>query len=78
MSAAQDGIVEEFRSLLTEEQGRLLEVLEQERRGSERANRNDLACGVREKYAHVATSSEDFIGVEGLVVPDKFSLRSGQ
>ena len=58
MSATLDRIVEEFRSLEPEEQGRLLEILEQEKRSSERAA---LARSVRGKYAHVLTSSEDFI-----------------
>jgi hypothetical protein len=58
MSATLDRIVEEFRSLEPDEQGRLLEMLEQEKRSSERAA---LARSIRGKYAHVRTSSEDFI-----------------
>jgi hypothetical protein len=58
MSATLDKIVEEFRNLEPEEQGQLLEILEREKRSSERAA---LARSVRGKYAHVRTSSEDFI-----------------
>lgn len=61
MSATLDRIVEEFRSLEPEEQGRLLEILEQEKRSSERVA---LARSVRGKYAHVLTSSEDFIALK--------------
>ncbi len=58
MSATLDKIIEEFRTLEPEEQGRLLEMLEREKRMSERAA---LARSIRGKYAHVLTSSEDFI-----------------
>ncbi len=58
MSAIADRIVEEFRALEPEEQGRVLERLEQEKRSSERAA---LARSISGKYAHVRTSSEDFI-----------------
>ena len=61
MSAMLDKIVEEFRTLEPEEQGRLLEMLEREKRSSERAA---LARSVRGKYAHVLTSSEDFIALK--------------
>jgi hypothetical protein len=61
MSATLDKIVEEFRALEPEEQGRLLEILEREKRGSERAT---LARSIRGKYAHVRTSSEDFIALK--------------
>lgn len=61
MSATLDRIVEEFRTLEPEEQGQLLERLEQEKRSSERAA---LARSVRGKYAHVRTSSEDFIALK--------------
>ena len=61
MSATLDKIVEEFRSLKPEEQGQLLEMLERERRNSERAA---LARSVRGRYAHVLTSSEDFIALK--------------
>lgn len=61
MSATLDKIVEEFRTLEPEEQGRLLELLEREKRSSERAA---LARSVRGKYAHVLTSSEDFIALK--------------
>lgn len=64
MSATLDKIVEEFRALPPEEQGRLLEMLEQEKRSSERASRATLARSVRGKYAHVRTSSEDFIALK--------------
>lgn len=64
MSATLDKIVEEFRALRPEEQGRLLEMLEQERRSSEQANRSVLARSVRGKYAHTRTSSEDFIALK--------------
>lgn len=58
MSATLDKIVEEFRALEPEEQGQLLEMLEREKRSSERAA---LARSIRGKYAHLRTSSEDFI-----------------
>ena len=61
MSATLNKIVEEFRSLEPEEQGRLLEMLEQEKRNSERTA---LARSVRGKYAHVRTSSGDFIALK--------------
>lgn len=57
MSTTLDKFVEEFRALEPEEQGRLLEMLEREKRSSERAA---LARSIRGKYAHVRTSSEDF------------------
>jgi hypothetical protein len=58
MSATLDKFIEEFRALEPEEQGQLLEMLEREKRISERAA---LARSIRGKYAHVQTSSEDFI-----------------
>lgn len=58
MSATLNKIVEEFRALEPEEQSRLLEMLEREKRSSERTA---LARSIRGKYAHVRTSSEDFI-----------------
>jgi hypothetical protein len=61
MSATLDKIVEEFRTLEPEEQGQLLEMLEREKRSSERAA---LARSIRGKYAHIATSSEDFIALK--------------
>jgi hypothetical protein len=54
-------IVEEFRALPPEEQRQLLEMLEQETGSSERAKRVALARTIRGKYAHLMTSSEDFI-----------------
>ena len=61
MGAILDKIVEEFRTLEPEEQGQLLEMLEREKRSSERAA---LARSIRGKYAHVQTSSEDFIALK--------------
>ena len=61
MSATLDKFIEEFRALEPEEQGQLLEILEREKRGSERAA---LARSIRGKYAHVPTSSEDFIALK--------------
>jgi hypothetical protein len=61
MSVTLDKIVEEFRSLEPEEQGQLLEMLEREKRSSERAA---LARSIRGKYAHVLTNSEDFIALK--------------
>lgn len=64
MSATLDKIIEEIRALPPEEQRRLLEILEQERRGSERARRAELARQVRGKYAHLLTGSEEFIALK--------------
>lgn len=61
MSVTLDKFVEEFRALEPEEQGLLLEMLEREKRSSERAA---LARSIRGKYAHVQTSSEDFIALK--------------
>jgi hypothetical protein len=61
MSATLDKIIEEFRALEPEEQGQLLEILEREKRSSERAA---LARSIRGKYAHVQTGSEDFIALK--------------
>lgn len=58
MSATLERMIEEFRTLEPEEQGQLLEMLEREKRSSERAA---LARSIRGKYAHIPTSSEDFI-----------------
>ena len=61
MSTMLDKFVEEFRALEPEEQRQLLEMLEREKRSSERAA---LARSIRGKYAHVQTSSEDFIALK--------------
>jgi hypothetical protein len=58
MSATLERMIEEFRALEPEEQGQLLEMLEREKRISDRAT---LARSIRGKYAHIQTSSEDFI-----------------
>ena len=58
MSATLERMIEEFRALEPEEQEQLLEMLEREKRISDRAA---LARSIRGKYAHIPTSSEDFI-----------------
>jgi hypothetical protein len=60
MSATLDKIIEEIRALPPEERRRLLEMLEQERPGSERARRAALASQIRGKYRDVLTSSDEF------------------
>lgn len=61
MSAIADRIVEEFRTLEPEEQGQVLERLEQEKRSSER---EALARSIMGKYAHLPTGSEEFIALK--------------
>ena len=60
MSATLDKIIEEIRALPPEEQRRLLEMLEQERPGSERARRAALSRSIKGKYAHLLAGSEEF------------------
>jgi hypothetical protein len=55
MSVTVNKIVEEFRSLEREEQGRLLEMLGREKRNSERAT---FARSIRGKYAHVLRAAK--------------------
>jgi uncharacterized damage-inducible protein DinB len=64
MRSTVDKIIEEFRVLPPEEQQRLLEVLEQETRGSERARRVELSQSIKGKYAHLLTGSEEFIALK--------------
>ena len=64
MSATLDKIIEEVRALSPDERRRLLELLEQETHGSERARRNALACSIRGKYAHLPTGSAEFIALK--------------
>jgi hypothetical protein len=61
MSATLNKIIEEVRALPPEEQQQLREMLERETYISEQARRAALARSIRGKYAHVQTSSEDFI-----------------
>jgi hypothetical protein len=64
MSATLDKFVEEFRALQPEEQQRLLEMLERESLGFERARRAALSRRIRGKYAHLMTDSEKFIALK--------------
>lgn len=64
MSATLDKFVEEFRALAPEQQQQLLEMLERERLGLERARRAALSRRVRGKYAHLSTDSEKFIALK--------------
>jgi uncharacterized damage-inducible protein DinB len=78
MSATADKIIEEFRGLPPEEQQRLLKVLEQETRGSERARRAELSRSIKGKYAHLLTGSEEFIALkreETMLEDSKFGNR---
>jgi hypothetical protein len=61
MSATLDKIIEEVRALSPEEQRQLREMLERETHISEQLRRAALSESIRGKYAHVQTSSEDFI-----------------
>jgi hypothetical protein len=54
MSATLDRIIEEVRALPADEQRQLRELLERETRPA-------LARSIRGKYAHLPTSSEEFI-----------------
>jgi hypothetical protein len=56
-----DKIMEEFRELPPEEQQRLLEMLEREKQGSERARRAELSRQIRGKYRDVLSSTEEFM-----------------
>jgi hypothetical protein len=64
MSATLDKIIEEVRALAPEERQQLLEMLEQETHGSERARRATLARSIRGKYARLLTGSEEFIALK--------------
>ncbi len=64
MSATLDKIIEEVRTLPLEERQKLLELLERETGGSERARRAALSRQIRGKYAHLPTGSEAFIALK--------------
>jgi hypothetical protein len=64
MSATLDKIIEEIRALPPEERRRLLEMLEQEGPGSERARRAALSRSIKGKYARLPTGSEEFIALK--------------
>jgi len=75
MSATLDKIIEEVRSLTTEEQKQLLEMLEHETHSSEQSRRATLSSSIRGKYAHLGVSSDDFAArkAEEIALEDRHS-----
>jgi hypothetical protein len=53
-------VIEDAKSLTPEEQHKLREALDEERRSTEQAKRDKLASSIRGKYADVLSSSEEF------------------
>lgn len=61
MSTANlDKIIEEVRALPPVERERLREMLNEEAKAAQQAERSKLVRSIMGKYAHVPTSSEDF------------------
>jgi hypothetical protein len=75
MSAILDKIIEEVRTLSSDEQQQLLKVLERETQGSEQARRLALSRSIRGKYAHLGVSSDDFAArkAEEIALEDRHS-----
>lgn len=80
MSATLDRIIEEVRQLLPDEQRQLREMLDQEARSQEQAERDRLARSIRGKYAHILSSSDDFAArkAEEIELEDRHKRRNAR